>query len=55
MYVGQDANGTSEWFTPAPRVETPALAAGRYLLRVQPLDYAGNAGAWTTIGEVVSR
>jgi hypothetical protein len=55
VYVGPDANGASQWFTPAPQVESPPLAPGRYLLRAQPLDYAGNAGAWTTVGEVISR
>jgi peptidase M23-like protein len=55
VYIGSDKNGTSEWFTPQPQVESPPLAAGRYLLRVQPLDYAGNTGAWATIGEVVSQ
>jgi hypothetical protein len=55
VYIGTDTNGASEWFTPAPQTEAPPLAAGRYLLRVQPLDYAGNAGAWATIGEIVSR
>jgi peptidase M23-like protein len=52
VYIGADPSGTSEWFTPAPQIEAPALAPGSYLLRVQPLDYAGNAGEWTTIGQV---
>jgi murein DD-endopeptidase MepM/ murein hydrolase activator NlpD len=55
VYVGPDKKGTSEWFTSTPQVEQPPLAAGRYLLRVQPLDYAGNAGAWTTIGQIISK
>ena len=46
------ADGTSDWFTQVPQIDLPALAPGDYLLRVQPLDYAGNAGAWTTIGKV---
>jgi hypothetical protein len=52
LYIGPDANGTSDWFAPSPETETPALAAGSYLLRVQPIDYAGNAGEWATIGEI---
>ena len=36
----------------APQVEAPALAVGQYLLRIQPLDYAGNAGAWATVGGI---
>jgi hypothetical protein len=52
IYVGSDPNGTSDWFSPAPQTETPALAPGDYLLRVQPLDYAGNAGAWATIQQI---
>jgi hypothetical protein len=55
VYIGPDARGVSEWFAPAAQVEAPALVPGRYLLRVQPLDYAGNAGAWSTIGEITSK
>jgi hypothetical protein len=55
VYVGPDAGGVSEWFAAAPHVEAPPLGPGRYVLRVQPLDYAGNTGAWTTIGEIVSQ
>jgi hypothetical protein len=52
VYIGSDPNGESDWFTPAPQVDAPALAAGQYLLRIQSLDYAGNAGAWTTVGQI---
>ena len=52
VYIGSDPNGEADWFTRAPQVEAPALAAGQYLLRIQPLDYAGNAGAWATVGEI---
>jgi hypothetical protein len=55
VYIGIDPSGTSDWFTPTPQVTAPALAPGSYLLRVQPLDYAGNAGEWTTIGQVTVR
>jgi murein DD-endopeptidase MepM/ murein hydrolase activator NlpD len=55
VYMGPQADGTSDWFTPAPRIEPAPLGPGNYLLRVQPLDYAGNAGAWTTIERVVSK
>jgi hypothetical protein len=53
VYIGSDPNGQADWFTPAPQVEAPALATGQYLLRIQPLDYAGNAGAWATVGQIV--
>lgn len=53
VYVGGDEAGTSDWFIQEPQVELPALAPGSYLLRVQPLDYAGNAGEWATIGQVI--
>jgi hypothetical protein len=52
IYIGPDENGVSDWFASTPETETPALETGRYLLRVQPIDYAGNAGAWATIGEI---
>jgi hypothetical protein len=52
IYIGSDPNGASDWFTPAPQVEAPTLAPGEYLLRVQPLDYAGNVGAWSTVGKI---
>lgn len=52
VYVGADPAGVSDWFTPTPQVALPSLAAGAYLLRVQPLDYAGNAGSWSTLGSV---
>jgi hypothetical protein len=35
-----------------PQVDAPALAIGQYLLRIQPLDYAGNAGMWATVGQI---
>lgn len=49
LYIGGDPAGVSEWFAPLPEIEAPPLAAGNYVLRVQPIDYAGNAGEWTTI------
>lgn len=55
VYIGPDQGGTSDWFTPEPQVHAPPLAPGGYLLRVQALDYAGNAGPWATIGTVFSR
>src|SRR5262249_35574802 len=48
VYIGPQTDGTSDWFTPVAQIETAPLAPGSYLLRVQPLDYAGNAGAWAT-------
>ncbi|MCS6882624.1 MAG: peptidoglycan DD-metalloendopeptidase family protein [Oscillochloridaceae bacterium] len=52
VYVGPNPEGTSEWFTTEPAVRTEPLAPGRYLLRVQALDVAGNAGQWVTLGAV---
>ncbi len=53
VYIGADPAGTSEWFTPEPVVKTPPLTEGRYVVRVQTLDNAGNTSAWTTIGTLV--
>lgn len=53
VYIGADLNGTSDWFTAEPVVKTPPLAEGRYVVRVQSLDNAGNASPWTTIGSLV--
>jgi hypothetical protein len=53
IYIGNDPAGASEWFTPLPEIETPSLAAGEYVLRVQPIDYAGNAGEWVTVTTLV--
>ncbi len=55
IYIGNDPAGISEWFTPLPEIEAPPLAPGEHLLRVQPIDYAGNAGEWTTIARIVAR
>jgi Peptidase family M23 len=52
VYIGADQNGESDWFAPAPQVKAPGLAPGTYLLRVQPLDYAGNVGTWATVGRI---
>ncbi|MEO7910987.1 MAG: M23 family metallopeptidase, partial [Roseiflexaceae bacterium] len=52
VYIGSDPNGQADWFTPASQVEAPTLAAGQYLLRIQPLDYAGNIGAWATVSQI---
>lgn len=54
VYVGSAADGTSDWFVKQPHTATPPLTPGRFLLRVQPVDFAGNTGAWTTIGDIVS-
>jgi hypothetical protein len=53
IYIGADPNGASDWFASAPQVEAPALPPGEHLLRIQPLDYAGNAGAWATVGKII--
>lgn len=52
IYVGANPEGTSDWFTAEPAVKTEPLAPGRYLVRVQALDVAGNAGAWITLGAI---
>lgn len=49
VYVGADPAGSSEWFVEVPQVSTQPLEAGRYLVRIQPIDYAGNIGEWVTI------
>nr|PZN34862.1 MAG: M23 family peptidase [Chloroflexota bacterium] len=53
IYIGADPQGTDEWFVPGPEVELPPLQAGTYLLRLQPRDYAGNEGEWTTVASLV--
>ncbi|MBX0328507.1 peptidoglycan DD-metalloendopeptidase family protein [Oscillochloris sp. ZM17-4] len=52
VYIGPDEDGSDAWFTEEPLVRTPPLAAGRYLVRVQTIDRAGNTSAWATIGAV---
>lgn len=54
VYLGDDPNGSSEWYTESASVEAPPLNPGLYILRVQPVDKAGNAGEWTTVGKVLS-
>jgi hypothetical protein len=53
VYIGSDPAGSADWFVTEPAVKTPVLAAGRYLVRVQALDNAGNTSAWATIGTIV--
>lgn len=53
IYIGNDPEGISEWFTPLPEIEIPPLAPGAHFLRVQPIDYAGNAGGWVTVTTLV--
>ncbi len=53
IYIGDDPAGTSEWFIPLPEIEVPPLAPGAHFLRVQPIDYAGNAGEWVTVTTLV--
>ena len=52
VYLGPAEDGTSDWYVQVPQIDTPELAAGTYYLRVQPIDYAGNVGTWTTLGTV---
>ncbi len=52
IYVGANPEGASDWFTAEPAVKTEPLAPGRYLVRVQALDVAGNAGPWITLGAI---
>ena len=52
LYIGPDPQGVAEWFVPNAEIEAPPLDPGSYVLRVQPVDYAGNAGAWTTVASL---
>lgn len=52
VYIGADPEGTADWFTAEPFVKTDPLTPGRYLVRVQSLDRAGNSSPWTTISTV---
>ncbi len=53
VYIGPDANGEDAWFTADPQIKTPPLAVGRYQVRVQTFDQAGNTSAWATIGLII--
>ncbi|MCX7861229.1 MAG: fibronectin type III domain-containing protein, partial [Chloroflexus sp.] len=53
LYLGPDPSGESEWFVTEPSVAVPPLAPGTYLLRVKPIDNAGNVGAWQTVMTIV--
>ena len=55
VYLGSDLQGSADWFVAATEASTPALAPGSYVLRIQPIDYAGNAAAWASVGEVVAK
>jgi hypothetical protein len=55
VYVGTEADGEAEWYTSQPQVELPPLTPGKYNLRVQVLDNAGNVNDWQTIGQIVSQ
>jgi murein DD-endopeptidase MepM/ murein hydrolase activator NlpD len=52
VYIGADPEGKADWFTAEPLVKTDPLAPGRYLVRAQTLDRAGNTSPWTTIGSI---
>jgi hypothetical protein len=52
LYLGSDPNGTSEWYVNEAASGVPALAAGRYLLRLQPIDNSGLLGEWITYAEI---
>lgn len=52
VYIGAEAEGTSAWFAAEPKVTTEPLTPGRYLVRVQTVDRAGNTSPWSTIGSI---
>jgi hypothetical protein len=52
VYVGQDAQGSGDWFVAEPQVALPTLSSGRTVVRVRALDNAGNASAWSTVLEL---
>ncbi len=52
IYVGTDPEGEDVWFSEEAWVKTPTLAPGTYVVRVQPMDRAGNAGDWTTVSTI---
>ena len=53
IYIGTDPEGKADWFTAEPNIKTNPLSAGRYVVRVQSLDQAGNVSAWGTLGSIV--
>lgn len=55
VYLGPDANGTSDWYVGTAETAVNPLAPGSYTLRIQPVDYAGNVGEWATVGAVIAQ
>jgi murein DD-endopeptidase MepM/ murein hydrolase activator NlpD len=53
VYVGLAEDGSDQWFTEEPAITTPPLSPGRYVLRVQTLDNAGNTSNWATIRTII--
>jgi hypothetical protein len=51
LYLGPSADGTSDWFVPAPSVSVDA-PQGDAFFRAQAVDAAGNAGPWATLAQI---
>jgi hypothetical protein len=53
LYLGQDAYGTGDWFSPRPEVTLRGLEPGWYVLRAQAVDAACGASDWITVQELL--
>lgn len=52
IYLGPLLNGEAERFVDRAELSVKDLSPGRYFLRAQPLDQAGNSGKWATVATV---
>jgi murein DD-endopeptidase MepM/ murein hydrolase activator NlpD len=55
VYLGPDLNGESDWFVEEAVISVADRTPGRYILRIQTLDKADNAGDWVTVATVEIR
>lgn len=53
VYIGANPEGVSDWFTTESSIRTEPLGPGRYFVRIQALDVAGNISPWVTLGTLV--
>lgn len=53
LYLGEDPDGVSKWFSAENQVRIDGIPAGRYWLRAQALDAACGQSSWTTLQEVI--
>lgn len=49
VYFGSDPEGTADTFVTTAAYDPPTISSGKYYLRVQAKDNAGNTAAWATL------